>query len=948
MEPGARVWIADDKEGWVSGIVYRRDLLAGKPWLVCRPDDSPDEEVSFPLDEALEELPEVKFMNRKEDAEVESLLSLPFLNEPSVLFCLECRFRKDAIYTLTGPILIAVNPFKPLDLYGPAVLEAYRERKASAPHPFQTAEVAYSRMLEAVTNNSPPDQCILISGESGAGKTESTKILLRYLTAVSSGADVGVMDKVMESNPILEAFGNARTIRNDNSSRFGKFVDLSFGKGGQLLGGVVATYLLEKVRICVHAKGERNYHVFYQLVAGGSDAERAHWALPAASELHYLGQGGEAGPTDDDVVSFDRLKDAMTILRFDNKSKAAVFDVVAGLLHLGQVEFVDNHNDGAEAKQTKAVTTSLGLAAKLLGLKVDALVKTMTAKASTGRVAFEKQLSAQQAYHARDALVKSMYSLVFTRIVMWINRELVPVNPRAVKCSIGLLDIFGFESLQQNTFEQLCINYTNETLQQHFNQYIFVFEQREYESEGIKWSFIEFPNNQESLDLIEMKGVGIFAILDDESRFPRGNDANFAQKLYKSFEKHPKFFASHSNRAANEFCIFHYAGKVKYSTQGIVEKNKDGMTEEYADLFSKSSIPLVAELYKEARLAKELREKPKSAAGLLDDLGDLLSDDKSKPNTQAPPKKPMLDGAATNKGAVKTLCAQFKFQLESLMKKINAATPLYVRCLKPNDQNVPNDFNRKRIAEQLRYNGVLEALRVSRSGFPFRYPVKDFYSRYLCVVNPFSAAARDLPRSVSNDAQGIRTCRRLMTALLDDSSMPSPPEKYAKQIEWVRLWRGNSSVEGISEQMWQLGKTKVFLRKLPHDVLEGRRSRCLHRFVCALQKGLKRLHASRKLRKHIKDRIELKKSKEQLASSRPRPPPMEHASSLLIRDGKFVSSEDAVPRTQSDVKSPFKMTPGCSKWVFDATKVQIAALIGLSVNFTLRLPKGDSGDSGDL
>ena len=926
MEPGARVWIADDKEGWVPGIVYRRDVLAGKPWLVCRPDDSPDEEISFPFDASIEELPEVKFMNRKEDAEVESLLSLPFLNEPSVLFCLESRFSKDVIYTLTGPILIAVNPFKPLDLYGPAILQAYRDRTATAPHLFLTADTAYSRMLGAITNNAPPDQCILISGESGAGKTESTKILLRFLTAVSSAQNVSVMDKVMESNPILEAFGNARTIRNDNSSRFGKFIDLSFGKAGDLLGGVITTYLLEKVRLCSHSKGERNYHVFYQLVAGGSDAERAHWQLPAASELHYLGQGGEARPSEHDVAGFGRLKDAMTTLRFDSRSQAAVFDVVAGLLHLGQVEFADNHNDGAELKASKAVAASLNLAAKLLGLKAEALTKAVTVKASTGRVAFEKQLSAQQAYHARDALVKSVYSLVFTRLVMWINKELVPVNPRSVKSSIGLLDIFGFESLMNNTFEQLCINYTNETLQQHFNQFIFVFEQREYESEGIKWSFIEFPNNQDSLDLIEMKGMGIFALLDDESLFPKGNDNNFAQRLYKTFDKHPKFSASHANRAAHEFCIVHYAGRVKYNTKGFVEKNKDGMTEEYADLLGRSTVPLVAELYKEARIAKEMRDKPRPTVSLLDDLGDLLGDGPaSKPNSktqQAQPKKPVLDGAKANKGAAKTVCAQFKAQLEALMRKIRAATPLYVRCLKPNDQNAPNNFNRKRVAEQLRYNGVLEALRVSRAGFPYRYSVRDFYCRYRCIANPFSLAADGLPQSVANDAQGIRSCRLLMTALLDDTSLPKVKDKFAKQMEWIRVWRGSSSVAGITEQMWQIGKTKVFLRKLPHDLLEGRRSRCLHRFVCVLQRGLRKLHSAQKLRKVIKDRIELKRSKAQLANSRGRPAPMEHSSSLSIRDGKFVGSEDQHDtRVSNEVKAPKKMAAGSSKWVFDATKV---------------------------
>lgn len=259
MEVGARVWCTDDKLGWIPALIYRVDLISGKPFLVLKPDDL-DEEVCFPVDSGSDELAEVKFMNRKEDSEVDSLLTLPFLNEPSILHCLECRFHKDLIYTYTGPILIAVNPFKTLDIYSERVVQQYREHTTHAPHLYAVADVAYSAMLKSIENNKPAHQSILISGESGAGKTESTKILLQFLTKASKSQDRSVINKVMQSNPILEAFGNARTIRNDNSSRFGKLIDLFFNKNGELIGGAITTYLLEKVRICSHSKGK--YHLF--------------------------------------------------------------------------------------------------------------------------------------------------------------------------------------------------------------------------------------------------------------------------------------------------------------------------------------------------------------------------------------------------------------------------------------------------------------------------------------------------------------------------------------------------------------------------------------------------------------------------------------------------------------------------------------------------------------
>jgi myosin V len=832
------------------------------------------------LSDENEELENVKLKNDASESEVDNLISLPYLHEPAILFCLQQRYSLSDIYTYTGPILIAMNPFKKVPLYTNQILEVYYNEgllKSQGietgthlpPHVYAIADAAYREMMRVImsgygggsgalgggispkggANAVSANNSILISGESGAGKTESTKIVLRYLTTVgNSTGDMAVesgsvMDKILQSNPILEAFGNARTLRNDNSSRFGKFIELSFNKRGHLIGGLIRTYLLEKVRLPSQQRGERNFHIFYQLAAGASEEERARWGIESIEQFEYAQHGGVFQlQSMDDREEFGLLKHAFDILNFPAADSACLLDMTAALLHLGQVAFrpiYDKEGEGSAIAEDAESRESLALAAQLLGLEVAQVVRTLTVRAIVARDdTYEKKLTALQASDARDAMAKAIYGKVFDWIVTTINRSIV-VDAKLVRSSIGVLDIFGFECFTHNSFEQLCINYTNETLQQQFNQYIFKMEQIEYQKEKIEWSFIEFPDNQDCLDLIEHKVSGILAMIDDECRLGQASDEKLASRMYKAYEKNERFMATAPHKRDHKFCIRHYAGAVVYSAITFVEKNKDEVPKEATTLLQSSSLGLLSALFSEAGASA-------SAAGA--ELGKATS------------RRDMGGGAAgvgTGKTKGSTISAvsvgtQFKEQLSTLMASIYATTPHYIRCLKPNDENVSDSFNRLRITEQLRYGGVLEAVRVARSGFPVRLTHLDFYARYRALANPYCALTKSLPafchkEKVTTEAMKVH-CDNLISALWDESGPDAEPSsanavqdtetgmvrgedgtatrvrmsKRRSRLADLSIWQSKST---IAKQSVQLGLTKVFLRKPAHDVLESRRSR---------------------------------------------------------------------------------------------------------------------------
>jgi len=865
---------------------------------------------------------------------------LPYLHEPAILFCLEKRYSQGDIYTYTGPILIAMNPFKRLPLYSNQILEIYynngllksqgiESMSVLPPHVYAIADSAYRLMMQSIISGHSSsavaaasssslrgaivpssNHSILISGESGAGKTESTKIVLRYLTTVGSPSGTietetgSVMDKILQSNPILEAFGNARTLRNDNSSRFGKFIELSFNKRGHLIGGIIRTYLLEKVRLPSQQRGERNFHIFYQLFSGCTKEQYQQWKLNSIEQYEYLLQGGIYKlQSIDDKYEFSQLIHALNILNFKISDQICLFDLVASLLHLGQIEFIaihDGEGEGSMVSNDEKIQESLQIICELCGLKKHDLIRTLTVRNIIAREeTYEKKLTVLQASDARDALAKAIYGRIFDWIVYTINLS-IEINNKLVRSTIGVLDIFGFECFQNNSFEQLCINYTNETLQQQFNQYIFKMEQIEYHKEKIQWSFIEFPDNQDCLDLIENKISGIFAMIDDECRLPNSSDIKLAGRMYKAYDKNLRFNASITQKRDNLFCINHYAGSVVYSTTTFVEKNKDELPKEATTLLQLSTQSLLSLLFSPFSF-----DQSSAIANANNSNGSNGSSIISSGKVDLPTDQSSSSRGSVTRGRISTMNikntnsnnnnssgsnttsvgSQFKEQLHTLMSSIYATTPHYIRCLKPNDYNVPDNFGRLRIAEQLRYGGVLEAVRVARSGFPVRLSHIDFYSRYRLIANPFSTYSKDLPTFCHKDKitnEKLKSyCDMLLIALWDDtlqtsndydtpkksplspssvtsSSSKTPQSSSSSSILIVDKDKSSSSSSSnksptkvientvhrrksctadisiwkskvaIVKESLQLGLTKVFLRKQAHDVLESRRSRRIH------------------------------------------------------------------------------------------------------------------------
>ena len=767
------------------------------------------------------------------------MINLPHLHEPAILHCLQNRYEDGNIYTYTGPILIALNPFKYLPLYSSHILESYYNcgllksqgidvGRPLPPHVYAVADAAYRDMMRVISQNTltklpaAVNQTILISGESGAGKTESTKIVLRYLTTVGnssggSGLVTGsVMDKVLQSNPILESFGNARTLRNDNSSRFGKFIELQFSKRGHLIGGIIRTYLLEKVRLAAQQNGERNFHVMYQLIAGCTAEEKAEWQLTCAQDYWYCNQGKVYSLRSvDDAEEFSALRVALETLNFDTADQQSLFGAVSGLLHLSEVKFAAD-GDGCKIVSEANVVDHFAVFAKLCGLSVDQLERVFTVRVITAAKddTYAISLDVGQAIDVRDALSKALYSRLFEWIVLRVNKSIRVEDTSRVRAEIGVLDIFGFESFLTNSFEQLCINYTNETLQQQFNQFVFKLEQVEYQREKISWAFIEFPDNQDCLDLIEHRQIGILAILDDVCKLPQASDEKFANRLYKLFEANPRFTASVAQKRDLMFNVTHYAGPVEYLATSFVEKNKNELPKEAISLLSRSTLPLLSDIF-------SVHWSPYGP----DNNALVPAGQKNKHGNGS------ASGAAG--GKIASVGTQFKLQLAQLMEKVSLTVPHYIRCLKPNDENIPNRLNRKRTTEQLRYGGVLEAVRVARSGFPVRLSHSDFCTRYHCLVNRIykrvvaypgicPLAASNLQPGLSEKESTERSCKLLLSALWnEENELGSSYTQSAVEVGRPCLKTSSRSVRDSI----QCGITKVFLRKTAHDMLEGRRSR---------------------------------------------------------------------------------------------------------------------------
>ncbi|KAH9659158.1 Myosin-11 [Citrus sinensis] len=678
---GSHVWVEDPEEAWIDGQVLK---ITGK-----------DVEVQTTKGKkVVANLSKIYPKDMEEPAGgVDDMTKLSYLHEPGVLRNLKTRYELNEIYTYTGNILIAINPFQRLPhIYDAHMMQQYKGAPFGelSPHVFAVADVAYRAMVNEGKSNS-----ILVSGESGAGKTETTKMLMRYLAFLGGRtATEGrtVEQQVLESNPVLEAFGNAKTVRNNNSSRFGKFVEIQFDKQGRISGAAIRTYLLERSRVCQISSPERNYHCFY-LLCNAPQEEVERYKLGNPKTFHYLNQSTcfeLVGVSD--AHDYLATRRAMDIVGISEKDQEAIFRVVAAILHIGNIEFSKGKEVDSSIPKDDQAKFHLKTAAELLMCDPVALEDALCKRIMiTPEEVIKRSLDPQSALVSRDGLAKTIYSRLFDWLVDKINSS-IGQDPNS-KSLIGVLDIYGFESFKSNSFEQFCINFTNEKLQQHFNQHVFKMEQEEYTKEEIDWSYIEFVDNQDVLDLIEKKPGGIIALLDEACMFPKSTHETFANKLYQTFKSHKRFVKPKFSRT--DFAIAHYAGEVMYQSDQFLDKNKDYVVPEHQDLLSASNCPFVAGLF------------------------------------------PPLPEETSKSSKFSSIGSRFKLQLQQLMDTLNSTEPHYIRCVKPNNLLKPAVFENANIMQQLRCGGVLEAIRISCAGYPTRRPFFEFLNRFGLLAPEF-------------------------------------------------------------------------------------------------------------------------------------------------------------------------------------------------------------------
>ncbi|XP_039673125.1 unconventional myosin-Ib isoform X6 [Perca fluviatilis] len=629
---------------------------------------------------------------------VGDMVLLEPLSEDSFIENLRKRFDHNEIYTYIGSVVISMNPYRSLPIFTPEKVEEYRNRNfyELSPHIYALADEAYRSLRDQ-----DKDQCILITGESGAGKTEASKLVMSYVAAVcGKGQEVNkVKEQLLQSNPVLEAFGNAKTVRNDNSSRFGKYMDIEFDFKGDPLGGVISNYLLEKSRVVKQPRGERNFHVFYQLLSGASDDTLKKLKLDRDfSKYNYLSLDSAVVNGLDDAANFRTVRNAMQIVGFMEDEVQSVLELVAAVLKLGDIEFKpESRCNGTDESRIKD-KNDLKEMCELLGIEQSVLERAFSYRTVEARLEkVSTTLNVAQAYYARDALAKNLYSRLFSWLVTRIN-ESIKAQTKARHKVMGVLDIYGFEIFEDNSFEQFIINYCNEKLQQIFIELTLREEQEEYVREGIEWTNIEYFNNAIICDLIENHQNGILAMLDEECLRPGTvTDETFLDKLnticaeHQHFEsrlsKSSKFLTDHS-LPHNCFRIQHYAGKVLYRAEGFVDKNNDLLYRDLSQAMYKANHSLMKQLFPEGNPTKVNLKRPPTAG------------------------------------------FQFRASVGTLMKNLQTKNPNYIRCIKPNDKKASHIFTDSLVCHQVRYLGLMENVRVRRAGYAFRQAYEPCLERY--------------------------------------------------------------------------------------------------------------------------------------------------------------------------------------------------------------------------
>ncbi|XP_037413534.1 myosin-17-like isoform X8 [Triticum dicoccoides] len=787
---GSHVWVADKDLAWIDGEVFKIDgqnahvrTTKGNT-ITANVSDIHPKDTEAPPDG------------------VDDMTRLSYLHEPGVLDNLAVRYAKNIIYTYTGNILIAINPFQRLpNLVDVQTMEKYKGANLGDldPHVFAIADVSYRQMMNEGKSNS-----ILVSGESGAGKTETTKLLMRYLAFLGGRSGTGgrtVEQQVLESNPVLEAFGNAKTVRNNNSSRFGKFVELQFDKSGKISGAAIRTYLLERSRVCQTSSPERNYHCFYFLCSAPSE-DIKKYKLGDPSSFHYLNQSSCIRVDGiNDAEEYLATRNAMDMVGITEEEQEAIFRVVAAVLHLGNISFAKGTEaDSSVIKDAKA-RFHLNTAGELLMCDCEKLENALIKREiNTPEGVITTTVGPNSATVSRDGFAKQIYSRLFDWLVNRINAS-IGQDPNSDKL-IGVLDIYGFESFKTNSFEQLCINFTNEKLQQHFNQNVFKMEQEEYTREQINWSYIEFVDNQDVLDLIEKKPGGIIALLDEACMFPKSTHETLSQKLYEKFKNHKRFAKPKLSRTA--FTIQHYAGDVIYQSDHFLDKNKDYVVAEHQELLNASRCSFVSVLFPPA--PEENTKSSKSSS----------------------------------------IATRFKMQLHELMETLSSTEPHYIRCVKPNSVLKPAIFENTNVLQQLRCSGVLEAIRISCAGYPTRKLFHDFLHR-------FRILAPEILKENRNDEK--TTCQKVLDKIGLEGYQIGRTKVFLRagqmaELDARRTEVRNTAARGVQSQLRTHVAREQFL------ILRNA-SVCLQSFVrarlaCKLHGFLRQQAAALKIQKNIR------------------------------------------------------------------------------------------------
>ncbi|XP_061696486.1 unconventional myosin-VIIa-like isoform X2 [Syngnathoides biaculeatus] len=793
LRKGEWVWLDSDTAVPIGARV--KETASGRRSLV---DDAGKEHKLSPETEA-----SLKIMHPTSVEGVDDMIKLGDMTEAGLLRNLLLRHKQGIIYTYTGSVLVAVNPYQVFPIYSDEQVRLYRGRKLGElpPHIFAIAESCHFNMKRHLRN-----QCCIISGESGAGKTESTKLILQYLAAVSGElSKQRIEDQILESNPILEAFGNAKTVKNDNSSRFGKYLEIFFNEGGVIEGARVEQYLLEKSRVCRQAQEERNYHIFYCMLAGITAEEKKSLHLKRATDYVFLTKGDCIRCEGrDDAEDFSRIRSAMKILTFSDQQSYEILQLLAAILHLGNLHFEAHTQNNLESSDVSK-SEHFGIAASLLKVQNSVLANSLTHRTfMTNRERVTKPLDCEQASASRDAFVKAIYNKLFVWIVGKINgviHKRIADDPKSSFLSIGLLDIFGFENFQTNSFEQLCINFANEKLQQFFVGHIFKLEQKEYLKESIVWNNIKFGDNQKILDLLAGKPCNLLALIDEESLFPKGSDLTMLGKMNRQHRGDEAYVPSKGERDT-DFGIRHFAGVVYYDSRGFLEKNRDAVSADIFKMVDLSSNKLLQQIFT-AELSFNGVKTTNSKRVLI-----------------TPGNSMRL--ATEARKHVPTLSGQFRQSLDSLMKALSVCQPYFIRCFKPNSSKQSEDFDRELCTRQLRYSGMMDTIRIRKLGYPVRHSFAEFLTRYRVLLKTTVCDPKTNTAAACCDA----ICRTALAA----------PDQ------------------------WKIGKTKIFLKDAHDAILErlreeelGRKALVIQRFMLGYkhrQSFLKKRRAAAVLQKN--------------------------------------------------------------------------------------------------